>query len=133
MDEDRVAATIAADRSRLESIYSNDLCYAHSNGVADTKAEMINAIVFGRLKYVQIEYVDREFVFPTPGIALMRGISRVKAVAPSGNVDVSLRFLAVWRLENGKWRFLAWQSCSMPNKAESMKHPMKLNRTKRKR
>jgi len=29
-------------------------------------------------------------------------------------MDSVLSFLAVWREENGKWRFLAWQSCKLP-------------------
>jgi len=33
----------------------------------------------------------------------------------SGNLNVmDLNYLAVWRLEGGKWRFLAWQSCRNP-------------------
>ena len=29
-------------------------------------------------------------------------------------VENDLNFLAVWREEGGKWRFLAWQSCKNP-------------------
>jgi hypothetical protein len=27
---------------------------------------------------------------------------------------MDLSYLAVWRQEGGQWRFLAWQSCRMP-------------------
>jgi hypothetical protein len=32
-----------------------------------------------------------------------------------GTVDIGLGFLAVWREEAGKWRFLSWQSCKLPD------------------
>jgi len=32
-----------------------------------------------------------------------------------------LNYLAVYREENGKWRFLAWQSCKNPPEAEAKK------------
>jgi len=31
-------------------------------------------------------------------------------------MDSVLSYLAVWREENGQWRFLAWQSCKLPVK-----------------
>ena len=39
----------------------------------------------------------------------------------SGKQQNDLNFLAVWREENGKWRFLAWQSCRNPPAADAKK------------
>jgi hypothetical protein len=44
----------------------------------------------------------------------MSGRAHVKAVTANGEMDGVLSFLAVWREENGHWRFLAWQSCKLP-------------------
>jgi hypothetical protein len=113
-DDERVAATIAADRTRLDAVLSDDLRYAHSSGTVDTKASFIDALVSGRSKYEIIDYVERSFTFPAPGIVLMSGRAHFKVGNAKGGMDAVLGFLAVWREEKGRWRFLAWQSCKLP-------------------
>ena len=114
-DDARVAAFRAPTAEGLAALFADDLHYAHSTGVIDTKASFIEALTTGRTKYRSIDYEKREFTFPAPTIALMRGRVRIRAesvaTGPSDNV---LSFLAVWRLENGRWKFLAWQSCRLP-------------------
>ncbi len=113
-DDERVAAILAADKARLAAIFSDELRYAHSTGGVDTKASYSDAIVAGKLKYVGIDYEERNFTFPAPGIALMTGRAHIKANTEKGVSDGTLGFLAVWREEKGQWRFLAWQSCKFP-------------------
>jgi len=113
-DKARVAAMQSPDREKLSAIFSDDLRYAHSNGVVDTKASFIDILATGKTKYVGYDYEERNFTFPVPGIALMSGRAHVKAVTATGEMDSVLSFLAVWREEKGQWRFLAWQSCKLP-------------------
>jgi hypothetical protein len=112
-DDARVAAFKKPTAEALEKIFSSDLHYAHSTGVVDTKPSFINVLTSGKTKYVGIDYEDREWSFPAPGIALMTGRVRIKAVTADAPLDNLLSFLAVWRLEEGRWRFLTWQSCRM--------------------
>ncbi len=44
VDDERVAATVAADKVRLDRIYSDALRYAHANGKIDDKAQHIAAL-----------------------------------------------------------------------------------------
>ena len=114
-DDERVAVTVAPDRARLTAIFSDDLRYAHSTGGVDTKASYMDALLSGRTRYLKYEYEEKTFTFPAPGIALMTGRTRVKTANAAGTLSESvLGFLAVWRLEKGQWRFLAWQSCKLP-------------------
>lgn len=113
-DTERVAAMKSADREKLAAILSDDLRYAHSSGTVDTKQSFIESLTTGRTKYVALDYKDRAFTFPAPGIALMAGRAHVQVVNATGEVDMQLSFLSVWREENGRWRFLAWQSCKLP-------------------
>lgn len=109
-DDERVAAILAADKARLDAIFSDDLRYAHSTGGVDTKASYIESMVSGKLKYHAIEYQERNFTFPAPSIALMTAKVRMKSTSATGESDFPYSILAVFRQENGKWRFLAWQS-----------------------
>lgn len=113
-DDARVAATLAGDRAKLAAIFSDELRYAHSSGNVDTEASFMDALASGRLKYVAWNYVERNFSFPAPGIALMSGRTRIKVARAEGELEMMLSFLAVWREENGQWRFLAWQSGKLP-------------------
>lgn len=118
-DDARVAAMKAGHRERLSSAFSDELRYAHSSGVVDTKASFIEVLTSGRTRYLGYEYEERKFTFPAPGIALMTGRARIKAESPTGTMDNVLSFLAVWREEEpGRWRFLAWQSCRLPPAAK---------------
>jgi len=114
-DKARVAAMQSPDREKLSAIFSDELRYAHSNGVVDTKASFIGILTAGKTKYVGYDYEEQSFSFPAPGIALMSGRAHVKAETAGGTMDSVLSFLAVWREENGQWRFLAWQSCKLPS------------------
>ena len=118
-DTERVAAMKSADREKLAAILSDDLRYAHSSGTVDTKQSFIESLTSGRTKYVALDYEERAFTFPAPGIALMTGRAHVKVANATGEVDMLLSFLSVWREENGHWRFLAWQSCKLPAPAAS--------------
>lgn len=115
-DDARVAAVKAADPAKLGEILSEDLHYGHSSGPVDSKDSFIESLVSGRAKYVDYHHEERNFTFPAPGMALMSGRARVKVVTATGGMDSLVGYLAVWREENGKWRFLAWQSCRIPSK-----------------
>jgi len=119
-DDARVAATIAADRAKLNAIFSDDLNYAHSGGMVNDKAAYMNTIVSGHTKYFSIEYEKRKFTLGAPGIVLMTGSCFMKSANDGKPLNLHLNFLAVWRLEGGAWRFLAWQSCRLP--AETQAH-----------
>ncbi len=114
-DDSRVAAMQQPTAAALDAIFSDELRYAHSSGTVDTKASFIEALVSGKTKYLSIDAVEREFTFPAPGIALMSGRSNLKVASAKGEAQLKLSYLAVWKEEGGKWRFLAWQSCRLPD------------------
>lgn len=113
-DDARVNAFKQPNAQKLGEVFSEELRYAHSNGVVDTKTSFIEVLTSGKTKYESIDYEQREFSFPAPNIALMTGRARVKAATGDAKIDTVLSYLAVWRMEGGKWRFLAWQSCRLP-------------------
>ena len=110
----RVAAMLAPTREKLEAVLSPELRYTHSNGQVDTKASLIDSLLDGSAKYMKYQFHECSFTFPAPGIALMAGRFDVKAVVKGNAAESTISFLAVWRLEQGEWKFLAWQSCKIP-------------------
>lgn len=121
-DDARVAAMISGDAARLAATFSDELLYVHSSGKADTKASFTEALVSGKSKYNSITYEQRDFREVAPGLVLMNGRCRVKLGKAAPFNELHLSFLAAYRLEKGVWRFLAWQSCKMPE-PETAKKP----------
>jgi hypothetical protein len=80
----------------------------------DTKAALIGSLTDGSAKYSKYDYLERTFTFPSPGLALMAGRFDVKAIVKGNAAESTISYLAVWRLEHGVWKFLAWQSCKIP-------------------
>lgn len=113
-DDARVAALKAADVKKLSAFLSEDLHYAHSNALVDTKASFLELIGSGKAKYQRLDYVKREFTFPAPGMATMTGFFDVKAIINEATTETRICFLGVWRQEKGDWKLLAWQTCKVP-------------------
>lgn len=113
-DDERVAATIASDRVRLDSIYSADLYYAHSSGKVDNKAEHVEGIAKRASAYTKFDYLRRDFKLIGPGIVAMTGRVVIYSTSANGKNANDVNFLALWREENGQWRFLAWQATKNP-------------------
>lgn len=113
-DDARVAAMASGGRGALEAILSDDLRYAHSNGKVDTKASLMATLESGKTVYEGFEYRERSFIVAAPTVVLMPGRAIVHVRNGEQKLALDLNFLAVWRLEDGRWRFLAWQSCRAP-------------------
>ena len=113
-DDSRIATMRAPDRGKLDAIFSDELRYAHSNGVVDTKSSFIEVLDSGKSRYLGYEHEERNISIPAPGIAIISGRARIRTESAAGRMDNVLSYLAVWREEKGEWRFLAWQSCRLP-------------------
>lgn len=120
-DDARVQAMISANPARLAAAFSDELLYVHSNGKADTKASFTEALTSGKSKYNAVTYEQREFREVAPGLVLMHGRCRVQLGQSAPFNELALSFLAAYRLEKGAWRFLAWQSCRLPDASSATK------------
>ena len=122
-DDERCAATKAGDRARLAASYSDDLYYAHSSGKIDNKASQLEGVLNGTHVYENFDYQDRTFIPAGPGIVLMKGrvLVHMKNKTSSEKTMNDINYLSVWREENGKWRFLAWQACKNASPAAPTK------------
>ena len=114
VDDERVAATVAADKVRLDRIYSDALRYAHANGKIDDKAQHIAALADKKTSHDRFDYQVREFRSAVPGVVLMSGRLLIHTTSAKGKSVNDVNFLAVWREESGRWRLLDWQAAKNP-------------------
>jgi hypothetical protein len=113
-DEERMAATKSGDRARMDAIFSSELYYAHSSGKVDNKASYIESIASKATVYNSFDYKQRDFKLVAPGVVMMTAHVIINVTSNGAKVDNDLNVIAVFREENGKWRFYAWQSCKNP-------------------
>jgi ketosteroid isomerase-like protein len=116
-DDERVAATLAADRARMDAVYSDQLHYTHSSGKFDTKQSYLESVVSRRTVYSAYDYEKREFQVVTPEVVVMTGHAFITAGSGTAPAKLDLNVMAVWRLEGGRWRFLSWLSSKIPSPA----------------
>jgi hypothetical protein len=120
-DDARIAAMISADPAKLAAAFSDELLYVHSSGKPDTKASFIESLTSGKSKYNAVTYEQRDFREVAPGLVLVNGRCRVSLGKTAPFNELHLSFLAAYRLEKGAWRFLAWQSCKLPDATPATK------------
>jgi hypothetical protein len=113
-DDARIAAMTSADPAALAPLLSPDLRYSHSNGTVDTKDSLLALIGGKATRYVAYRPVERGVRFAAPDIALEHGRAEVVLEKNGTRTEATFLFLAVWRLEEGSWRFLEWQSARPP-------------------
>jgi hypothetical protein len=113
-DDARIVAMTAADPTALAPLLSPELRYSHSNGSVDSKESFLKLIGEKATRYVAYKPVERAVRFASPEIALVHGRADVVLEKNGKRLETTFIFLAVWRLEDGSWRFLEWQSSRPP-------------------
>ena len=124
-DAARVQATLAGDATRLGELLSDGLIYGHNDGRAQTKTEFVQAVASNQVKYQAFDYLETKLAETAPGVVTMTGRVRLKASRDDVRVEFTLRFLAVWRNEDGHWRLYAYQSARLPDAAVTPATPAK--------
>lgn len=112
-DERRIQATVSGNIATLEKLLSDELMYAHADGRVQTKAQYVTALATNQTKYVSVEPQDVTFQSIDMDAATLSGRAKLTVEASGRQLAFTLRFLAVWRREDGHWRLLAYQSCQL--------------------
>jgi len=105
-------AVLALDFAALEELYSNDLIYAHSTGVVETKKEYLDKLKQGTQKYALIEH-QKVTTKHFGDSAIAHAIVRMKGTNATGPFDSKLMLIHVWVKQGGKWRMAAHQTTKL--------------------
>lgn len=109
-DAMRCAAMMRGDGPALAALLSDELRFVHSDGRIESKADYVRNLLAGDTAYAEVRTAELQTREPAPGVVVLFGAQEMrKRLGPTWS-DVKLRFMAVWRLEDGRWRMFAWQS-----------------------
>ncbi|MGY1617995.1 nuclear transport factor 2 family protein [Geodermatophilus sp. SYSU D00691] len=113
-EDRRYQAMLDADLATLDELCADELSYAHSSGVRDTKAEYFEKVRSGYYVYHRIEHpVERVEVVGDTAIVVGRMTADIHAGGVAKTID-NLS-LAVWSRTVSGWRLLAYAPTSLPS------------------
>ena len=103
------AAMIAADKAKLDALLAPQLSFGHSNGLIQTKAEFMGAVLSGKEVFKTIQLTDH--VADVVGnSAVIRHTFTSDLVLEGKPLSVKLGELQVWQKQSGSWRLIARQA-----------------------
>ena len=112
-EQQRIAALVNDDFAALDRLLADDLTYAHSSTVLETKAEYLASLRSGALKYTALTH-EAQHVRLYGDTAVLTGLSTVDALSQGKPGTVRLRFLIIYVQRRDQWQMVAWQSTRLP-------------------
>lgn len=108
-DDRRLRAMIEKDVSVLREILMDNLTYAHTNGVVDSKGMLIEKIRLGTYKYLTfVPHYEATRIYGDA--AVVTGTATMGLEIQGRPLDVPIRFTEIYVRKLSRWRMAAWQS-----------------------
>ncbi len=105
-------ALLKKDSALLSSLLSNDVTYGHSNGLIQTKPQLIRSVVSGEQDYKTIDPSDMNVrLFGNTGVVTMK--SNVSMIYNKAPMDVAMFITLVWIKMDKDWKLVARQSVKL--------------------
>lgn len=103
------SALLDRDSAMLSTLLADDVKYGHSNGLMQSKGEVIRSVVSGQHDYRSLTLSDEDIRIygSTAVVNLFTDVSMVLQGKP---VEMSMNILMVWIREGTGWKLVARQS-----------------------
>lgn len=102
-------AMLGRDKAIFEKLYGADLFYTHSSGKQETKAEAIDAVIHGKIRFESIDIADNS-VRSYDNAAVSKCKITMKMTADGNTTTVILDVLHVWVKATGQWQLVGRQA-----------------------
>ena len=112
-EQRRYRAMQDADLATLDEVCADELSYAHSSGVRDTKSEYLGKVRSGYYVYRRIDHpVERVAVVGDTAVVVGRMTADLDVDGVPKTIDNLA--LAVWTRASGQWQLLAYAPTPPP-------------------
>ena len=112
-EAERFRLMTANDLSGLMGYLDEDLVYIHSTGEMETKAEFLERVRSGKLRYRSIQPAAAR-VRTVGSVAIVTGRAKVGVTSDGADRDLEILYTSVYRKTGGRWKLLSWQSTRIP-------------------
>ncbi len=113
----RFKAMVDEDLASLERFLADDMTYAHTTGITESKTEFLSTIASGKIDYLALAPLEVD-VRIYGDVAVLTGLARLRGAVGDREVGFTLRFLEVARLAGDAWQLIAWQSVRAPEEGD---------------
>ena len=105
----RRQAMVEGDMDFLESIYTRDLTYSHSDGKSDSKSSYLQGMREGVWRYRGFTSHDEQ-MRRVGECVVVTGLIDMDVVICGEPMVLNSRYISVWKAGNNGWQMIAWQS-----------------------
>lgn len=105
----RRQAMVEGDMDFLESIYTRDLTYSHSDGKSDSKSSYLQGMREGVWRYRGFTSRDEQ-MRRVGECVVVTGLIDMDVVIRGEPMVLNSRYISVWKAGNNGWQMIAWQS-----------------------
>ena len=114
METRRWAAQIGEDMEALDELFHTGLTYTHSNAIVEDRASYLNSIKNKVFDYRKADRSDTKIVVEGP-TGVVTGRAQIAVVVGGQERALNARYIAVWVKVGDDWKFVAWESTSIPD------------------
>ena len=107
-------AVVAKDIPALQKLLGEQLIYAHSTGIVDTKASYTAKIASGAQKYEAVDFESMTVKLYGDNMAVMHARMRMSGINQNGHFDDHMLMMHVWYKNSGNWQLVAHQTNKLP-------------------
>ena len=109
----RFAAMTQQDVKALQPMLADDLIYCHSNGRCESKAQLLESIRTGRIRYRAVDILSLR-PRTAAGAVIVNGSISVDGTMDGVPVKMQMVYMGVYVRRDGQWRLAAWQAARLP-------------------
>ena len=109
LEKSWVAAVVARDQGALERMLGDQLIYAHSTGIIDSKTDYLTKLKTGAQNYTGIEHQTMT-IKPYGDAAVVHAKVRMTGKNKDGPFDNQLMMMHLWAKQGGRWQLVAHQT-----------------------
>ncbi len=113
VEKNWAAAVVKRDFAALDKILGDDLVYAHSTGLVETKAQYLAKLREGSQKYNGIEHSSMT-VRNLGAAFVVHSHVRMHGATKGEPFDHKLMMMHVWAKQGAGWRLVAHQTTRLP-------------------
>jgi len=104
------SALLNKDSISLSNLLADDVTYGHSNGLMQTKEELIKVVMSGEQDYKSYKLINNITVRFHGNVAIVNGRYDVSLIMDNKQLNLDLNMLLVWVKQGKDWVLKARQS-----------------------
>ena len=113
LEDQRYQAVLDGEYNVLERLFHDQLVYTHSSGNVDSATTYLEKLRSGGVVYHHIDH-PIEKVLLSGNAAIVVGQMNASLTLNGAPLTLTNRSLAIWVMEAGDWKFLAYQATPGP-------------------